>query len=191
MAHFNFLQDLRKEYHHVKVLTDGHEDYEPSMVLIRDSLPGRSFIIPQSAMWKYLEPESNEDVAAWDRLEFDKLAHQIYLRRMVSIGEARRQLDEDAAAVVFAESLHDGSGVMLCTAFSLFKACQILGLTVGTNTLCQLMLFIQDGLDELKDMKPAEQENKVEEGEAIIRIDGKTYHVPVMTSETDIARDSQ
>ena len=191
MAHFNFLGGLRREFHHVKTLADGHEDYEPCMVLMREACPGRSFMVPLSAMWKYLEPEANLDVMNWDRTEFDKLASRTYYRRMVAIGDARRQLDEDAAAIVFAESLNAGGGVMLCTGFSLFKACQVLELTVGQQTLIQLMLFIQDGLDELKAMKPAEEENKVETGEAIIRIEGKTYHVPIETTATDQARDNQ
>ncbi len=190
MAHLNALGGLRKEFHHVKTLTgEGHEDYEPAMVLIRDDRPGRSFMVPLSAMWKYMEPKANKDVMEWDRKQFDELATKIYWRRKLSIGHALQQANEDAAAIVFAESLSAGSGVLLCTGFSLFKACQLLDITVSSQALVQLMLFIQDGLDDLKAMKPAEAENKREIGEAIIRIDGKTYHVPAEMTETDQAQD--
>lgn len=184
----NYLGGLTREFHDVKVLNDGHEDYEPAMFLIRPELMGRSFCIPLGSMWKYLEPEQNRDVQAWDLAEFDKLGHQIYLRRQIAIGQARKALDEDAAAMVFAEALNQGSGILLCTGFSLFKACQILELTVTQQTLCQLLMFIQDGLEELKNRKPAEREDRVEHGEAIIRIDGKTYHVPLESTATDFAR---
>jgi hypothetical protein len=129
-------------------------------------------------------------VRDWDVHEYNKLVEMIKFRRMITIGGARRQLDEDGAATVFAYELNKRSGVMLCTGFSLFKACQVLELTVGQQTLVQLMLFIQDGLDELMKMPPAEAENKVEEGEMLIRINGKSYHMPVETSETDLARDN-
>ena len=190
MAHLNQLGGLRREYHHLKVLRDGHEDYEPSMVLMTDAAMGRSFVIPLDSMWKYLDPKDNRDMMLWDQNEFDKMAQTVYFRRQITFGAARRQLDEDAAAIVFAEQLNLASGILLCTGFSLFKACTVLGMTVSQQSLVQLMMFIQDGLDDLKAMKPAEAENTVEEGEAIIRIEGKTYHVPVMTSETDIAREN-
>lgn len=191
MAHIGFIGDVKREYHHVKVLTDGHEEYEPAMVLFRPQQLGKSFIIPLNSMWKYLEPDQNRNVMAWDLKEFDKMAQQVYMRRMITPAgtAARRELDDDAAGIVFAEACNAGSGVLLCTAFSLYKACVILGLTVGQQTMAQLLMFIQDGLEELQRYKPAEAEDRREEGEAVIRIDGKTYHVPVETTATDLARD--
>ena len=188
MAHFDHLGETFREYHHVKVLTDGHEDYEPSMVLMNPAAMGHSFVVPLSCMWKYIDPKDNRDLQEWDMVEFDKLGKSIYFRRMVTFGPARYQLDEDAAAMVMAESLNSSTGILLCTAFSLFKACRLLGLTVSAQSMSQLLMFIQDGLDGLKAMPPAERENKVEHGEAIIRINGKTIHVPLETTATDIAR---
>lgn len=191
MGQINYLGDVKRQFHHVKVLTDGHEDYEPAMVLIREGNMGRSFVVPLSCMWKYLDPKDNHDVAGWDRIEFDRLAGRTYYWRMLAIGDARAQLTVESAAVVFAEALNAGSGILLCTGFSLYMACSLLGLSIGTPTLVQLLMFIQDGLEDLKAMPPAEAENKFEQGEAMIRIDGKTYHIPVETTATDQARDNQ
>jgi hypothetical protein len=193
MAHLNWLSSLKRRFDHVKVLQDdGHEDYEPTMVLCREGAMGRSFMVPLGSMWKYLEPKSNADMIVWDRREFDKMAQSIFFSRQVCFdAQKRAQNTIESAAVVYAEQMHENSGVLLCTAFSLFMACHVLNLTADGRTMAQLMLFIQDGLDELKNMPPAEPENKIEEGEVLIRIDGKTFHVPFETCATDIARENQ
>ena len=193
MAHLNFLSGIKRRFDHVKVLQeDGHEDYEPTMILYREGAMGRSFMIPLNCMWKYLEPKSNLDARMWDQEEFDKMAGSIFFRRQVCFSpQSREQNTIESAAVVYAEKMHENTGVMLSTAFSLFMACHVLNLTAGSQTMAQLLMFIQDGLEDLKNMPPAEAENKIEEGEVIIRIDGKTFHVPLETTATDLARDNQ
>ena len=189
MARVDYLGGLRKRFDHIKVLTDGHEDYEPSMVLYREAEPGRCFIIPQGAIWKYIEPKDNLNVQAWDRREFDMMASKVWYRSMLFMNPSlRRQNAEDAAAIVFAEQFNMATGILLGTAFSLFKCCQILGITVNNNSLAQLLMFIQNDLDKLKNMEPAEPENKKEIGEAVYRVDGKTFYAPVELTETDVAR---
>jgi len=191
MAHINFLGGLKREYHHLMVLVEDREEYEPAMVLIRPTLMGRSFWIPLSCMWKYLEPKSNRDVMRWDHQEFDQLARSIEYRLATTFGRVRQEAANDAAGIVFAEALNEGSGVLLTTAFSLFKACQLLELTIGQQTLVQLLMFIQDGLDQLKNMPPAEPEDKIQVGEGTVRIDGVAHHFPVETTASDLARDIQ
>ena len=191
MAHLNHLSGLKRRFDHIKVMTDaGHEDYEPTMVLYREGAMGRSFMVPLNCMWKYMEPKSNLDARMWDQEKFDELAGGIFFRRQVCFTkEAREQNNIESAAVVYAEKMHENTGVMLCTAFSLFMACHVLNLTADGRTMAQVLLFIQDGLDDLQKMPPAEPEDKVEEGEVVITIDGQKHHMPLETTLTDLARE--
>jgi len=193
MAHINFLGGLKRELHHVKKIDgNGHEEYEPAMFLFRDELKGRSFCVPLSCLWKYLDPKDNKDMRTMDSMEFDKLAGKIYNQRQFMRGvrsATALQLADDAAAVILAEQMNENSGVMLCTAYSLVKCCQILDMTVGAQALAQLLMFIQDGLEDLKNMPEHERENSVEHGEATISVNGQKFHKAITMSESDLVVD--
>ena len=180
----NHLGNLKREFHHIKAIRgDGHEEYEPTMVLFKEGYMGQSFMIPLSAFWKYLDPRDNMDAGRWDRMEFDKLAMRIYNKhRFVPT----RETAADAAAVVLAEQINADSGIMLCTGFSLVKCCQILDLPATGQSLAQLLMFIQDGLDDLKNMPEHVQEDTVECGEVRIQVNGKDSSVPFMLTESDM-----
>ena len=185
----NFLGGIKREMHHVKQVRDGQDRYEPAMFIIREELKGRSFIVPLSCLWKYLDPKDNVSMRQLDAIEFDRLANKIYQQRMFMSGvrgETSKQLAEDAAAIILAEQFNENTGIMLCTGFSLVKCCQILDITVSGQSLGQLLMFIQDGLDDLKNMPNAEEENTVEQGEVCITVNGKKYHHDLSVSESDL-----
>jgi hypothetical protein len=176
---------LKREYHHVKVTTgDGQEDYEPCMILLREERQGRSFAIPLSCLWKYLEPGDNKDMRKVDQQEFDRMARKVYAKRQFSINPATTA--KDCAAIVLAEQANETSGIMLCTAYGLVKACQVLDITVCAQSIVQVLMFIQDGLDDLRKMPDHQEEESVEAGEVIIEVNGKKHHHEVRLSESDL-----
>jgi hypothetical protein len=184
MAHLNHIGGLKREFHHIKAMRgDGHEEWEPSMVLLRDELMGRSFVVPLSCFWKYLDPRDNLDMRRHDQAEFDRLAEKILFKRQWGLD---RQTTEDAAAIVMAEQMNMQSGVMLCTAYSLVKCCQLLEITVSGQSLAQLLMFIQDGLEQLKNMPEYTDEGSTEVGDIKAEINGQTFHTAAMLSDTDI-----
>lgn len=181
----NYIGDIRREYHHIKAISgSGEEEYEPAMMIFRESAVGRSFWVPMSCLWKYLEPHANKDMVLTDQRDFNELARKIYHRHRYGIRS--QQSSEDAAAVVMAESINASTGIMLCTAFSLVKCCQLLDITVCGPALVQLLMFIQDGLDDLKNMPEAEPEERVAIGEVAVKINGKTVHQELTLSESDL-----
>ena len=185
MAQLNFIGGLKKEFHHVKAINgSGEEKYEPAMFLLRDELLGKSFCIPLSCLWKYLDPKDNLDMRQMDALEFDKMCNKVFWKRKITMDPA--ETSEDCAAIIIAEQVNENSGILLCTAYSLAKCCQLLGFTVCSQTLAQLLMFIQDGLDQLKNMPMAEAENAVDRGEVTIEVNGKKYHHDLTLSESDI-----
>jgi hypothetical protein len=186
MANLNFIGDLKREYHHVKKIdkSSGQEDWEPTMVLFKDKLMGRSFMIPLSCFWKYLEPKENLDMRKFDHAEFDRLAQKVYFERQLGLRTQKNA--EDAAAIVMAESLNEDSQIMLCTGFSLVKCCQLLDITVNSQSLAQLLMFIQDGLDGLKNMPEYYDEGSTEVGEVKATMGDKVFHTAAMLSDTDL-----
>jgi hypothetical protein len=184
MAHINFLGSLKRELHHVKAMSGtGEEKYEPAMFIFKEELRGKSFIVPLSCLWKYLDPRDNQDMRRADAAEFNRMAERIYFKRKFSVDRSRTA--DDAAAIIMAEQMNESTGVMLCTAYGLVKCCQLLELTVGTQTLAQLLMFIQDGLDDLKNMPNAEAENAIEHGEVCISVNGEKSHRQILMTETE------
>lgn len=59
----NYLGGLKRECHHIKVAGDGG-GYEPTLVLFVEGRFGRSAMIPLSAMFKYDEPETDQEKEA-------------------------------------------------------------------------------------------------------------------------------
>lgn len=185
MAFVNHLGDVKREYHHVKcVVGNGEERYEPAMVLLKENLMGRSFMIPLPSLWKYLDPKDNIDARAYDAHEFDKMAEKIYFKRQMRVEPMATAMD--CAAIVIAEQMNEDCGLMLCTAYSLVKCCQLLEISVNNQSLAQLLMFIQDGLDQLKAMPMHERENVAECGEAIITVNGEKFHREISLSESEL-----
>jgi hypothetical protein len=187
MAHINHLGDLKRELHHIKTIDgdefNGRPKYEPCMVLLKNSLMGRSFMIPLSAMWKYIEPKDNRDARMMDRQDFDLLAAPVLFKKRMRLPAA--QWADDAAAIMMAEDMNIKSGFLLCTAYNLVKCCQMLNITVSGPALSQLLMFIQDGLTGLRTMRLPQAESKQEIGELTINLNDKISHVPLALTETE------
>ncbi len=151
MPHTNYLGGLKREMHHIRKAGDEDHGYEPAMVILKHELPRRSFIIPLEAFWKYADPKNNEDADKVDREEFQKLCDTVSFRLACSVLYAdRKRAEADAACLVTAETFARGTRVLRCTAYNLFKCMQMMEIPPLPQAAAQLLLWIQDGLDELK-----------------------------------------
>ena len=182
-----YLGTLKREYHHIKAVDDSIDKprYEGCMVILRDDLPGRSFMIPQSAAWKYIDPKDNLDARAWDFEEFNKIATKTYFKKMCYAHKASEWAD-DAAAIIMAEQMAANSGFLLTLGYNLVKCCQMFGITVSGPALAQLLMFIQDGLTQLRTMRLHIPEATEEIGEMAITLNDKTVHQALEVSESEM-----
>lgn len=163
MAQLNHLGGLRKEIHHVKQMVDGSETYEPAMVILRRERPGRSFMIPVGAMWKYINPSDNRDevTVRLDRQDFGKIVERAAWRRKLAVSPAdRMRASQDTACCMVAEGFARGMGMMLCTAWNLAKMMQIFEIDPSPQAAAQLLMWVQNELDDLKNF-PEHDQNEV------------------------------
>ena len=164
MANINWLGGLKKELHHVKVMKDGNETYEPALVILSYQRKGTSFMIPIEALWKYIELSDNREpgVLAADFEEFKKLVDSAKMRVMLSVGPvARARASSDMSCIVVADALARSMRILHCTAFNLAKCLQIFDITPSPQAAAQLLMWIQDGLDDLRSFPEHSQENAV------------------------------
>ncbi|MFA6509953.1 MAG: hypothetical protein WCV62_05810 [Candidatus Peribacteraceae bacterium] len=164
MAHLNHLGGLRKEIHHVKQMIDGQERYEPTMVITRPERPGRSFMIPIGAGWKYLDPSNNQEAATIhaDAEDFDIVKRRALIRRRLAVSQAETmRATSDIACCVVAETLSRGMGMLLCTALNLAKMMQIFEITPSPQAAAQLLMWIQNELDDLKNYPEHSQDDTI------------------------------
>ncbi|PKN36692.1 MAG: hypothetical protein CVU62_13240 [Deltaproteobacteria bacterium HGW-Deltaproteobacteria-2] len=189
-----YISDLKRRYDHIKVVNqDEAEEYKPAMVIYKEDMPGMAFCILTDAIWKYIEPRANLDrqTIESDVLEFNQVlmknqAAQKAARtiRMSDIEKAR--IVEDALCIAFAIALNRTMRIMLCTSYNLAKCLHMFGIDPHVQAAIQLLLWIQDGLDQLKDMPEATPENKVAAGEVTVTIDGHKITKEVELNETDL-----
>ena len=193
-----YIGDLNRRYDHIKIVgTDDHEEYKPAMVIYKENLPGVSFCITLDAIWKYVEPYDNMDrqTIEADVREFN----QILMRNQAAqrhIKEGTRgyifpeivkaRIVEDALCISFAIALNKITLIMFCTAYNLAKCLHIFGIDPQPQAACQLLLWIQDGLGDLKDMPEALPEDNFASGEVVVTIDGQKFTKDVTLSETDL-----
>lgn len=161
----NYLGGLKKEIHHVKQMVDGAETYEPAMVILRRERPGRSFIIPLGAMWKYLDPSDNRDEVTikLDRLDFTQIVNRAMWRRDFAVhgGVEAQRAAADGACCVVAEALAASLGLLLCTSWNLAKMMQIFEIDPSPQAGAQLLLWVQNELDDLKNFPEHDQNDVV------------------------------
>lgn len=178
MSHISWIGGLRKELHHVAKATnaDWTQEHEPAMVIFCRTAPGRSFIIPLSAMWKYLDPCDNNDekTRAADKAEWDLIVERaVWAERMaVSHGDKMRAAAKKLCltrAIEFSQHL----GFMLCLSWNLAHLIQMFGLDPNREVAAQLLIWIQNNLDDLKNMPDAPEGKKVVAGEMSILCDGQ------------------
>lgn len=165
MSHLNHTGGLRKEIHHVKQMVDGTERYEPAMVITRPERPGRSFIIPIGSIWKYIDPSDNRDAVTVmnDRQDFAKIVTKAAYRRQFAGGQSEIfRATMDMACCAVAETLGYGMKMLLCTAWNLAKMMQIFEISPSPQAAAQLLIWIQDGLDDLKNFPEHDQNDTIE-----------------------------
>jgi hypothetical protein len=189
MAKYNRLGGLRREFHHVKVVDGepGKPKYERAMFLLKHAIKGKSFCIPDSCGWKYIEPSDNFDVTAQDHANFEEL--KMDLLRSATL-HPRQDFTDEMDALRVADLLNRNTGIMRVTAYSLVKCCQLLDITADGPGLCQLLMFIQDGLRELQVMRLPLSEADTEVGEAEVTLqrggETKTWTEPLVVREGEV-----
>jgi hypothetical protein len=165
MSQIRMIDILRKEIHHVKVVgQDAEATYEPTMVVFCSQRPGRSFAIPLGALWKYIDPIDNRDefVQLADREDFEKKAATIMGRKMLAVSPKDvMRVSADIACLAMAQTWAQGMGMLLCTSWNLAKILQMFEIQPTLNNAAQLLLWIQDNLDDLKNCPEHSQDEVV------------------------------
>jgi hypothetical protein len=169
-----YIAGLNRSYDYAKVKgADNEDEYQAAMVITRETAPGRSFWITRDAIWKYIEPRDNmeDSTAASDRMEFQKLMDRNQFAQKTAVTPMQRQMCVgEAACIVFAIALNRHSGIMLCTGYNLAQAMQMFDITPVPESAAQLLMWIQDGLDKLKNMPddPPAKDDMITMGEVTI-----------------------
>lgn len=201
--HYFQLGGLRREFHHIARSDSEPVTYEPAMVILNERKKGRSFVIPADSMWKYIEPKDNEDAMLADEEDFKGMLRAIDERRINlkarmrltprsnalewdKIARERWEIELAIRAVPLA-MIAPKAGMMRCMMFNLVVALQIFEIPVNEQTCAQLLLFIQDGLDELKNMPPYVEEPGQVAGEVEL-YEGTTKigSAPVRVTDTEL-----
>jgi len=165
---------LNRSYDYAMVKgADNEDEYQAAMVITRETAPGRSFWITRDAIWKYIEPKDNmeDNTITSDRMEFQQLMDRNQFARKTAVTPMQQQIVVgEAACIVFAMALNQHSDIMLCTGYNLAKVMQMFDITPVPESAAQLLMWIQDGLDHLKNMPddPPAKDDMITMGEVTI-----------------------
>ena len=135
------------------------------MGIKRNRIMGKSFMITLGALWKYDDPINSRDpkIIAMDMAEFDQLLGRVeFMERLAASPFDKGRAMADHVCVELAGLLNRGFGFLLCTGYNLAKIMQMMEVWPKGNlpqAAAQLLMWIQDGLDQLKDM-PGEPEGE-------------------------------
>ena len=198
------LGGLKREFHHILKAGSEPPVYEPTMVIYHERRKGFSFQIPQEALWKYLDPKDNVDAMRADEEDFKNMLRAIDERRINikarmrltprsnaiegdKIAVEKREIEIAIKAVTFA-ILAGNQGMLRCMVFNLAVCLQLFDIPISGDACAQLLMFIQDGLDELKDMKPHVEEDKGEVAGEVTLFDGTTKigSAEIRVTETEL-----
>jgi len=170
----NYIRGITRSYYYAKVKgADNEDDYQAAMVITRETAPGRSFWITRDAIWKYIDPKDNLDEHAIqsDRLEFQKIIdRQAFAYQTMVTNIQKQMVVGEAACIVFAMALNKTDRIMLCVGYNLAKIMQMFDITPVPAAAAQLLMWIQDGLDHLKNMpdNPPAPDEKITMGEVTL-----------------------
>ena len=194
----NYLGNMRREYHHIKIAGDQDGGFEPALVILNHFKIGRSFAIPVGAIHKYVDPSiyrRDDKYRNQDKDDFMQIAREakgiLYGTGHIvcwssSPGDrwrAAQNIECCQRAYVFAKQ----TGILLCTSYNLMKCLQIFEIDMVPSAAAQLLLWIQDGLDQLKNMPPCpEKVDEVVAGEATVNAGGKKFTAEIKVSETEV-----
>ena len=189
-----YISDLKRRYDHIKIVNDEVEEYQPAMIIYKPDMLGISFAITIDAIWKYIEPRDNmePETIRLDVEEFNKILlrnqkAQIAVKRGEKASDiVKARIVEDGLCISFALALNKTLMIMYCTGYNLAKCLHIFGIDPQPQAAIQLLLWIQDGLGDLKDMKDALPENTGAAGEVTLFIDGQKITKDVTLNETDV-----
>ncbi len=200
MAYLNHLGGLRKEFGHVKVGNDQDSKYEPALYIINETSPrfkDQSFIIPLSCLWKYCEPWWTADADQLDLDEMNEITKEILMERRIlqtglSYQGKYQDNDRKMAALLFSEALNKSNRIMRMTGYGLAICMQMFDIPCNPQAAAQLLLFIQNGLDQLKNMDMHIPESEFQIGEAKLFDGGKPIgKAPFMLTESDLYVDAE
>lgn len=165
----NYIGGLKRSFDHVKVQGAEHEEgYQAAMVIVRHNSPGKSFMITRDAIWKYIEPKDNweDKTIAADMVDFQKVVDRNRFAQKTAVTYLQKgKALADTACVTFAVALNKSVGFMLCTGYNLAKCMQMFSISPLPEAAAQLLMWIQDGLDELKNMPDAPPDKEIVAGE--------------------------
>ena len=189
-----YISELKRRFDHIKVINqDEAEEYQPCMIIYKPNMPGVAFAITIDAIWKYIEPRDNmeretiaADVGEFNLILMRNQAAQKASKTIQMSDLMKARIVEDALCISFAIALNRGFRLMFCTGYNLGKCLHIFGIDPQPQAAIQLLMWIQDGLGDLKDMPEALPENLVVAGEVTIMIDGKKITRDVTLNETDL-----
>ena len=190
MAHINYLGGLSREFHHVKVGNDQDSKYEPCLVIINETAPrfkGQAFIVPLSCLWKYMEPWWTMSA---DRIDLEEIMNVTWQLALEGRFGKTKEFIRKQAALLFAEALHQNSKILRMTGFNLAMCMQMFEIAPNPQAASQLLMFIQDGLDELRNMPLHIPETEWQIGEARLSDGGVPIgSQPVTLTESDLLAD--
>jgi hypothetical protein len=167
-----YLNGISKVIGHVNV-AGSDKDYEPALYIINEHssrFQGTSFIIALSAMHKYVNPflqYTDPKLITMDAIRFTELKEELLNDRMQlgkGVGILTRdrifKSNADLACLMFAEVLCKTNNILLVTGYNLAKCMQMFDIQPVPQAACQLLLFIEDSLDDLKNAPMAIPDNK-------------------------------
>ena len=189
---------LHKEFGHVKVGTDEDAKYEPAIYIINETAPrfeGLAFIIPLSCLWKYCEPWWTADADEMDLQSMIQMTQEILreeaiLRQGLIYPGKMANVIREKAALAFSYALNKSNHILRQTGYNLAMCMQMFDIEPTPQAAAQLLLFIQDGLDQLKSMGMHIPEVEMQIGTAKLYSDGKQIGSSPMTlTESDLYAD--
>jgi len=189
----SYISGLRREYHHIKTNREDSQGYEPAMVILHQGKKGKSFIIPIDSIWKYIDPINNQDAQPSDLEAFKDIVNRaMWYRKWAVVVSDRERAKLDLAACAFASALWNENKILPCTGYNLAKMIQMFDLEPSPQTAAQLLLFIQDGLDTLKDIPPLPPEEENIAGEITVWQGGQKIASKELTvKESDLIMEEQ
>ena len=190
---YNYLGGLHRRIDHIKIAGDQEGGYEPTLVIYHDAKKGRSFQIRMEAMWKYVDPMHNKDALQSDIEEFRGIYERSANRIAIMTGvdpepDLRKKSKLDIAHWAIASTLYKTMGILPCVCYNLVKCLTMFEITVLPESVAQLLLWIQDALDDLKNANELPPEKPVGvEGEVTIFLGSDKLATKELTvTETDL-----
>ncbi len=173
---YKHVAGLCKVIGHVKVAGEG-DLYEPALYIFNETAArfrGKSFIVALSAMWKYVQPflhRSDPKLIEKDFQKFEATSEKVQaLRRRLSFGlelvtpQKVQEANRDMEALIFADALYRSNRILYMTGYNLAHLMQMFEIPPNPQAACQLLLFIENSLEALKNAKPVDPETQFTAG---------------------------